>query len=178
MPIHIYIIPPTRGFVKTLSRLFSLFTVKKWCFLTHALIFFAKKRGFARGARGFCGGLFEKSPPHPQKLPKQKGLLPSEGSANNVLPFFVWQRGVFARRSCNTGSGSCPARSWTSSKPRPTGCLRTEATPHPPLPRSPFSHRRRLILVALGRANTVRPYGVWVLCGATMSRRTTPHLSS
>ena len=79
------------------------------------------------GGAGFCGGLFEKSPPHPPKTPQQKGLLPSEGSANNVLPFFVRHRGVFARRCCNTDSGFCPARSWTSSKPRPTGCERIVA---------------------------------------------------
>ena len=43
-----------------------------------------------------------------------------EGSANNVLPFSMLSRGVFVRRYCNTDFGSCPARSWTSSKPRPT----------------------------------------------------------
>ena len=50
-----------------------------------------------------------------------------EGSANNVLPFFVRRRGVFARRLCRADFGLCPDRSWTSSKPRPTDCLRTEA---------------------------------------------------
>ena len=44
---------------------------------------------------GFCGGLFEKGPPHPPKTPQQKGLLPMEGRANNVLPFFVLSRGSF-----------------------------------------------------------------------------------
>ena len=102
------------------------------------------------------------------KLPKQKGLVPKGGSANNVLPFFVRWRGVFAHPYCNTDFGLCPDRSWTSSKPRPTGCWRTEATPHPPLPRSPFSHRRRLILVALDRANNVRPY--YSSCGAGYHR--------
>ena len=50
-----------------------------------------------------------------------------EGSANNVLPFFVPSREVFVRPYCNTDFGLCPDRSWTSSKPRPTGCWRTVA---------------------------------------------------
>ena len=60
-----------------------------------------------------------------------------EGSANIALPFSMPQRGVFAHRYCNTDFGLCPARSWTSSKPRPTECRRTEVTPHPPLTREP-----------------------------------------
>ena len=35
------------------------------------------------------------------------------------------RRGVFARRLCRADFSLCPSRSWTSSKPRPTGCLRT-----------------------------------------------------
>ena len=49
-----------------------------------------------------------------------------EGSANNALPFFfVRWRGVFVHPYCNTDFGLFLSRSWTSSKPRPTGCLRT-----------------------------------------------------
>ena len=47
-----------------------------------------------------------------------------EGSANIALPFSMLSRGVFVRPYCNTDSGLCLSRSWTSSKPRPTGCLR------------------------------------------------------
>ena len=68
----------------------------------------------------------KKVPHAPQKLPKQKGLLPSEGRANNVLPFSMPSRGVFARRLCRADFGLCLSRSWTSSKPRPTGCWRIE----------------------------------------------------
>ena len=50
-----------------------------------------------------------------------------EGSANIALPFFVRWRGVFAHPYCNTDFSLCPARSWTSSKPRPTGSKRTAA---------------------------------------------------
>ena len=50
-----------------------------------------------------------------------------EGSANNVLPFFVRRRGVFVRCLCGTNFSLCPDRSWTSSKPRPTGCERIVA---------------------------------------------------
>ena len=87
--------------------------------------------GFLWG-RDLFEGSFEKDPSSSPKTPQQKGLLPSEGSANNALPLFVRRRGVFAHRYCNTDFGLCLARSWTSSKPRPTGCWRTVATPHPP----------------------------------------------
>ena len=69
-------------------------------------------------------GSFEKDPSSSPKTPQQKGLLPSERSANNALPFFVRYRGVFVRRCCSTDFSLCPSRSWTSSKPRPTGCWR------------------------------------------------------
>ena len=46
----------------------------------------------------------------PPKTPQQKGLLPSEGSANNALPFSMPSRGVFVRPYCNTDSGSCLSR--------------------------------------------------------------------
>ena len=77
------------------------------------------------GARVFCGGLFEKSPPHPPKTPPKRIYVPMEGSANIVLPFSMLSRGVFVRRLCSADFGSCPSRSWTSSKPRPTECWRT-----------------------------------------------------
>ena len=74
--------------------------------------------------RGLFEGSFEKDPSSSPKTPQNKILLPMEESANNVLPFFVRERGVFAHRYYNTDFGLCPDRSWTSSKPRPTGCWR------------------------------------------------------
>ena len=47
------------------------------------------------GGAGYSRGLLKKTPRAPPKLPKQKGLLPSEGRANIALPCFVGYRGVF-----------------------------------------------------------------------------------
>ena len=65
---------------------------------------------------------------------------------------------VMRRVMLGSPSGGAPAKR-----------VRGEEKPSPSRFASHLSQGERLILVALGRANTVRPYGVGVLCGVTRS---------
>ena len=50
---------------------------------------------FLKKTRGFCGGLFEKSPPHPPKTPQTKGIATLGRKGEHGASFFYAAKGSF-----------------------------------------------------------------------------------